>query len=461
MNKHTKLLLSPLLYIFTFVLVVYLGVNLTMTKGTYSATGYYCPSGYELHTIGVQNKCCPNGYSYFSNGKCFKFLDYRDFTTIQDGSCYASDDAIIGDCYKNSIDATCDGIIDANFNCVAAGTTGGACYLANHRYTWSTTTVSGGIIVNKTEAECKGCESQYYWDAFSSSCVYNSNTQGSGCYVRNNEYVWWDDSPVGDGWTKVNGITDSATCYAQSQFGDGCAEGYYKDEDGNCVELNPVGGRYQVCLGTADGTYDATCHYKCYIDASGKVDPTCVNQMYATCGLWSPMPWDGVDIHIRPSNQTPTLNQTDFSALRFSANAYYYCVAGSSIHGNPTPTPDIPTPIPSTPVPNTPTPIITSTPIPNTPTPKPATPTPTPKPQISCFRCDVNGSYMYQETTSSDEAARITGGKDCESVDSAKCNTPINPPTGNVAIIVVWIIGIMTIGYAFWYFKKVNSLESK
>ena len=49
-----------------------------------------------------------------------------------------------------------------------------------------------------------------------------------------------------------------------------------------------------------------------------------------------------------------------------------------------------------------------------------------------------------------------------KAVDMSKCDTPTvitNPSTGNVAIIFVWIIGIMTFGYTIWYFKKVSSMN--
>ena len=38
--------------------------------------------------------------------------------------------------------------------------------------------------------------------------------------------------------------------------------------------------------------------------------------------------------------------------------------------------------------------------------------------------------------------------------DNSNGNIDVNPPTGTNAIMFVWIIGIATIGYAYWYFKK-------
>ena len=40
------------------------------------------------------------------------------------------------------------------------------------------------------------------------------------------------------------------------------------------------------------------------------------------------------------------------------------------------------------------------------------------------------------------------------------CKVPENPKTGTAAIIIAWIIGIMTIGYASWYYYKSKSFNN-
>lgn len=45
--------------------------------------------------------------------------------------------------------------------------------------------------------------------------------------------------------------------------------------------------------------------------------------------------------------------------------------------------------------------------------------------------------------------------------NSDKCvsttTPPENPKTGTAAIIFAWVIGLLAIGYSFWYFKKVTT----
>lgn len=40
---------------------------------------------------------------------------------------------------------------------------------------------------------------------------------------------------------------------------------------------------------------------------------------------------------------------------------------------------------------------------------------------------------------------------------SSSGNIDVNPPTGTMGIMLVWMIGIAAIGYAYWYFKKINN----
>ena len=76
----------------------------------------------------------------------------------------------------------------------------------------------------------------------------------------------------------------------------------------------------------------------------------------------------------------------------------------------------------------------------------------------NCYECDVNGTKKTTTAYSETEAATSLKGKNCTIVASNKCNVPVNPRTGTIAIIVAWVVGILTIGYSFWYFKKSQTL---
>lgn len=76
----------------------------------------------------------------------------------------------------------------------------------------------------------------------------------------------------------------------------------------------------------------------------------------------------------------------------------------------------------------------------------------------NCYECDVNGTKKTTTAYSETEAASNVNGKNCTIVSANKCNVPVNPKTGTIAIIVAWIVGILTIGYSFWYFKKSQTL---
>lgn len=78
-------------------------------------------------------------------------------------------------------------------------------------------------------------------------------------------------------------------------------------------------------------------------------------------------------------------------------------------------------------------------------------------PVTNCYEC--NGSKKYVMADSDADAKSKSGGSNCTVVTTDKCNTVTPPATGTVGIIVAWIIGILTIGYSLWYFKKSSSLN--
>ena len=64
-------------------------------------------------------------------------------------------------------------------------------------------------------------------------------------------------------------------------------------------------------------------------------------------------------------------------------------------------------------------------------------------------------------TSSGDEILRKNLIEDLTkcSGSSSPSSQPSNPDTGTAGIVIAWIIGIIAIGYSFYYFKKMNSLS--
>lgn len=85
-------------------------------------------------------------------------------------------------------------------------------------------------------------------------------------------------------------------------------------------------------------------------------------------------------------------------------------------------------------------------------------------PTIYCWKCDVNGSSKYTKSNDEKDAEKVTGGKNCSIVPLSSCSVGktdvvINPKTGTIAIVIAWILGILTIGYTFWYFKRISDIK--
>ena len=75
--------------------------------------------------------------------------------------------------------------------------------------------------------------------------------------------------------------------------------------------------------------------------------------------------------------------------------------------------------------------------------------------QNNCYECKETGkNNKYVTAYDEAEAKTKSSYTTCSIVTSNKCNTPTNPQTGTIYIILAWVIGIITIGYSFWYFRK-------
>ena len=383
MDKHTKLLLSPLIYIFTFMLVVYIGVNLPMNKPTYSAS--------------IGDACCIGGQ--YVNGNCL----------ITKTS--SSDDSSSGwTCQPNSFNSCClREYIDDDGN---------------------TAEEIHATIAN----QCPSGEKTLP--------IENCGAQQYNCQMYDNSRL---------------GVINAS---------------------GSCVKAGTAtGSGYRVCFKDAAGYISDCDRYGCDIGADGKVVSDCpVDTLYSVCSRWSPTKWDEVE---GSGNQGAGLSQSEFVNHVFTGNATYYCVAGTSIH----PSDSDPEPTPTNTCSNLY--LSTASACKQTASKKcgsagytgcttkdsnncytytcKTTPS-TPQTKISCYVCNVDGSDFPIKATSTADATTKTGGVNCkEQPDMTKCDDPptiiTNPGTGNVAIIFVWIIGIMTFGYAIWYFKKVSSIN--
>ena len=86
-----------------------------------------------------------------------------------------------------------------------------------------------------------------------------------------------------------------------------------------------------------------------------------------------------------------------------------------------------------------------------------------------CWSCTVSGKAKYAIAATSSAAASKTGGSSCTIVSTAACDTTPtptptnvteNPKTGTFAIIIAWLVGLIAIVYAGWYFKKSSKIKN-
>ena len=85
-------------------------------------------------------------------------------------------------------------------------------------------------------------------------------------------------------------------------------------------------------------------------------------------------------------------------------------------------------------------------------------------PSYACYQCK-NNATIYEWRNNGNADSKCSGGYNKTNKTQAQCKAPtsspspssnvdVNPPTGSTGIIVAWIVGILAIGYSFWYFKK-------
>ena len=79
----------------------------------------------------------------------------------------------------------------------------------------------------------------------------------------------------------------------------------------------------------------------------------------------------------------------------------------------------------------------------------------------NCYECTANGTKKYANVATVTEAKNQTNGTNCKIVDKKYCETPENPKTGTMAMIIAWMAGIMSVAYGLWYFNRSKDLENK
>ena len=83
-----------------------------------------------------------------------------------------------------------------------------------------------------------------------------------------------------------------------------------------------------------------------------------------------------------------------------------------------------------------------------------------------CFACQKDGKDQYVVAENITEAAEKTGGTNCfaTTLSTSACvnpEVPENPKTGTIEIFIAWVVGIMAMGYAVWYFIKINAIKEQ
>lgn len=408
----------------------------TSNTGCSTASGYVMGksgSGYEGQCVKIGTSCgtnrvidgsgncviqsTPSPTSDFPEANCNGA--YRTFPIVDDAELWQSRGFTIKRCINGLNDlygAWCDGEVDGNNNCIDTG----KCYVYNHKYQW-----------------------------FTASAIANG---------------------VGSAWTQVN-VSKNQCAY--------CEPGYVlvgDEGEERCVNTRKIN------LIIAEGTTS---------NGSFEVNPV-TNKIVSfspttNCGTWSTVPCTNGNCTTGASAQNSAYSGLAVGASYPSTGpSVLYCKAGTSIHpGTQTPTP--------TGGGKTPTPTSTA-----------------PSETKSCYVCSAGGKTQYIKATSSANAAAAaselgtitaancaktsesnctgasvsncykcngskqyviadgeaaaktrSGGTTCTIVTMDKCDTTpsSNPKTGTVGIIIAWIVGMGTIIYAMWYYRKSASLN--
>ena len=302
----------------------------------------------------------------------------------------------------------------------------------------------------------------------------SAETFTPACYIKNHEYRWMTSDP-GTGWTKVSSVSQTAC--------KDCESGYQYNSSGACVQQTSTSEpAHTITFMQAQGYVSLV---QCQTGSDGKIasiigkyecdyNPAtnCVDAISFWCSQWS------TDSYYYGTQTNNITSSAAFGTKTFTSDMVYYCVANTSSHS--------PTNCSSNPE------------VPDEPTPDPAkscykcmsgtipkyvyaysdseaatatggtgcTKTDDSKCTQSkecCYECTKNGSKVYNYNENPDAAASKTGGSNCVCASSnSYCNpsdVPVNPPTGTVAVIIAWVVGLLAVGYAAWYFIKLQSIK--
>lgn len=445
-NGNNKLKFTIIWSTCVFVLLLLVGLGITSNKGTLAAAGDVgsCPTSapYEIKN----GKCCPNSNDTINGSRCIpngvtivngtdcKYSGYSYSYTeyVNNGnkipnkctngtpSCTTATSISVGNCSclkpLSSCGTAVQGLVTEKLYTVTLNSNGAdnvGATSTNCNATSSTscdaplpTPTRDGYVFKGwgTSSSCvSGATGSYKLDASNTgkttlyACWVADNITYA-CYKSGGLHHWvTSDSVIGQTGQKISSISNSDDCKAA----DSCQSGKFT-EDGKCISDSP---KVIVKFYNGSSLYDTK---DCSIE-EGKVNcpitlPSGLTKSGYTFGGW------GASGCTTGSNGEVNVSKD---------STYYACWSKVDV----TPTTPGSTPTPTNPGGNT----------------TPTTPGSTPTPSASSSSSKPASSSAVIEQGS-----------------SSSTNVGENPPTGEIAIFVVWVIAAAAIVYSIWYFKQVR-----
>lgn len=419
LKKSARTLYGVCTCIIVLMVICYFGVS--NTKGTYSADGQVtCDgtiySGTKAWLSGGVYYCCPASTSEMTGGMCYYYNNDCGSKTQCDDvnptganwSCSTSYESLLTG-YKRTCSVSAVKAITVSDDSSSSG----ACYVANHRYVWLLTDPNNSSYtkVDKSSAQCSGCESGYV-DDNEGYCIEDDDityvtlrfmngdnlVKSESCTFKPSVASRCSNSIIAPGaQTKIGDTTGEYTFNGWGEA-DGCAAGSYT---ANASFAPAVSKTYYACYKkTSDD--DKTSDFDSSKCTYSSLYTVTRDERYLNCKYTnitynnSAMEDTSGNIKACCTNKGYTWVSENFTSSGYGNEYCIVCSSTSGGGGGGTPTP--------------------------------------------------SSSSSSKPSSSSS----LTG----PGSPTPSSNVDDNPKTGSVAIFMVWVIALGTLIYSFVYFKQ-------
>ena len=409
LKKSSRTLYGVCACIIVLMVICYFGVS--NSKGTYSVDEQVTCSGTVYSDTktwysGGVYYCCPASTSEMSAGKCYYYnndcgsKEQCDNVNPTDAnwSCSTSYESVLTG-YKRTCSVSAVKAITVSDDSSSSG----ACYITNHRYVWLNTEPNNSNYtkVDKSSAECNGCESGYVDD-------------GEGYCIKDDDITY-----VTLRFMNGDNLVKTESCTYKSSVASRCSSDIIAP--GAQTKTGDTSGEYMFNGwgekdGCETGSYTANAafapsvsktYYACYRKSSNDVTSSDFDSSKCTYSSLYTVTRDERYLNCKYTNITYNNSATENIVGNVSAccrNKGYTWVAEnftSSGYGN-----------------------------------------------EYCIVCGSSsgGGNNGGGDSNPDNPSNPSGGNGN--------NVSENPQTGSVAIFMVWIIALGTLVYSFVYFKQ-------